>query len=277
MQKPFRSKSSSVKETPTITGLSPALGALLVQLLALSVVLLLVTASLLQQWRILELAMLQGLIAVSMSYLLQLPLWWIPIHLIFTPALVAALALVLSPLWFLAGFLLIVLIYGKTYQTQVPLFFTSQEAAEALASLLPGQKSFFFIDLGCGYGGLLNKLGEVRPNGTFHGIETALLPFLLGKLQVMTSASDMTFRWGDFWQHSLSSYDVVYAYLSPVPMQALWDKACREMRPGSMLISNSFVVPGVKPDKIVELCDCTGSVLYVWRIREDAESYFSVN
>ena len=270
MQMPFRNSLNGAQtETPAVTGLPPALAALLVQLLALSAVLLLVATSLLQQWGILEWAILQGLIAACVGCLLKAPIWWIPIHLVFTPALVATLALTLSPLWFFAGFLAIVLIYGKTYQTQVPLFFSSQEATKALASLLPRQKKFSFIDLGCGYGGLLNKLGEIRPNGNFHGIEAALLPYLLGKLQVMASTSNKTIRWGNFWKHNLSSYDIVYAYLSPVPMQALWRKACHEMRPGSILISNGFVIPGVRPDKIIALNDFTGSALYLWQIRED--------
>jgi hypothetical protein len=272
MHKSFRNNLNGAQtDTSAIAGLPPALVALLVQLLALSVVLLLVATALLQQWRIFEWAVLQGLIAASISYPLKLSIWWIPIQLLFTPALVATLALALSPLWFFAGFLLIVLIYGKTYQTQVPLFFSSQEAAQALASLLPSQKNFSFIDVGCGYGGLLNKLAEVRPDGKFHGIEAALLPCLLGKFQEMVSTSDKTIRWGDFWQHNLSSYDVVYAYLSPVPMQALWGKACREMRPGSIFISNSFMIPGIRPDKIVELSDFTESALYLWQIRKDTE------
>lgn len=150
-------------------------------------------------------------------------------------------------------------------------FFSSQEATRALTSLLPSQQNFSFIDLGCGHGGLLNKLAEGRPDGNFHGIEAALLPCLLGKFQATISTSDKTIQWGDFWQHNLSSYDVVYAYLSPVPMQTLWKKACREMRPGSILISNSFVIPGVRPDKIVELSDFTGSALYLWQIRKDTE------
>jgi hypothetical protein len=33
---------------------------------------------------------------------------------------------------------------------------------------------------------------------------------------------------------------VVYAFLSPAPMAALWDKVRREMRAGSLFISNSL-------------------------------------
>ncbi|MDH5586413.1 MAG: hypothetical protein OEZ05_07260, partial [Nitrospirota bacterium] len=73
-------------------------------------------------------------------------------------------------------------------------------------------------------------------------------------------------QWGDFWKDDLAQYDVVYAYLSPVPMQRLWEKARQEMQPGSLLISNSFIIPGVLPEKSIQLNDFPGSTLYMWRI-----------
>ncbi len=249
--------------------LTPAGVALLVQLLALFAILFLATFLPLQILSIFEWALVQGITAAIFSYQLKMPLWWLPIHLIFLPLLVATLALALPPLWFLSVFLVISLIYGKTYQTQVPLYLTSHEAAKTLVSLLPEQKKFSFIDLGCGCGGLLNNLSKARPNGNFHGIEAAPIPFLLGKIQAMATTPSKTIRWGNYWKHDLSPYDVVYAYLSPTPMKALWRKAYREMRPGSILISNSFTILGVNPEKIIELNDFTGSTLYLWRIDEN--------
>jgi hypothetical protein len=272
MQMPFRNNYlSEQKTTSVLTRLPPAFVALLVQLLALCTMLLFATILPLQKLNLLEWAVLQGITAATISSQLKMPIWWLPIHLIFTPAIVASLALALPPLWFFGAFLVIALIFGKTYQTQVPLYLSSQEAAKTLASLLPNKKDFSFIDLGCGCGGLLNNLSKIRPNGSFHGIEAAPIPFLLGKLRTMVSTPEKTIRWGNFWKHNLSSYDVVYAYLSPVPMQTLWRKACREMRPGSILISNSFAIPGVEPEKILELNDFTGSTLYLWRIGENTE------
>jgi hypothetical protein len=64
----------------------------------------------------------------------------------------------------------------------------------------------------------------------------------------------------------LSQHDVVYAYLSPVPMALLWRKVRKEMHPGSILISNSFVVPGIEPEITLKLGDFGGSTLYLWRI-----------
>jgi hypothetical protein len=245
---------------------STTLVALLVQLVATLMVFLLAMMLPMPLFSIFAGAILQGVVAATLSYQLNMPSWWLPIHLMFTPALIAVTALALSPLWFLGAFLILVLVYGKTYQTQVPLYLSSQQAADALASLLPEHKQFSLVDLGCGCGGLLNQLSKTRSNGFFYGIEAAPIPFLLSKLRNLATASNCKIQWGDLWQHDLGGYDVVYAYLSPVPMEALWHKACQEMRPGSVFISNSFIVPGVKPEKSIKLNDFSGSTLYLWRI-----------
>jgi len=63
-------------------------------------------------------------------------------------------------------------------------------------------------------------------------------------------------RWVAPGQAPLGDFDVVYAVPSPVPMLTLWQKAKREMRPGSLFVSNSFPVPGEVPDQVIEV-DCT--------------------
>ena len=210
--------------------------------------------------------LMQGIFSAAVGHYLGMARWWLPINLMFVPAILLVLALDLSPLWFLGAFLLLLLIYGKVYQTQVPLYLSSGEAIEAVASLLPKDPGFSFVDLGSGCGGLLQQLNKARPDGIYQGIEAAPLPFILSKFRSLIGVSDWRVSWGDFWQMDLSQHDVVYAYLSPVPMALLWRKVREEMRPGSILISNSFVVPGIEPEVTLKLGDFSGSTLYLWRL-----------
>ncbi|WP_295625151.1 hypothetical protein [uncultured Nitrosomonas sp.] len=211
-------------------------------------------------------AMVQGLLAGFVSYYLRMPKWWIPIHLAFMPLAIAVLALNISSTWFLVLFLCLLLTYGKTYKTQVPLYLSSKNVNQALATLLPKQGQFSFIDIGSGCGGLVSNLANTHKNGLFYGIEYAPLPFLISKLRSMFSTSTSKIVWGDFWKHDFSSYDIVYAYLSPVPMASLWQKVNQEMRPGSFLISNTFIIPDIPPDKSIKLDDFSNSTLYLWKI-----------
>ena len=220
--------------------------------------------------RLLEWALIQGALAALISYAVKMPVWWIPIQLCFMPAIAATLSIGLSPLWFACGFGILALIYGKTYQTQVPLYLSSKAVTRALGAYLPQQGSFNFIDLGCGCGGLLRALEKTHPDGSFHGVEAAPLPYFIGKIRnVLMQRSNCEILWGDLWKQDLGQYDIVYAYLSPVPMQALWEKVQREMRPGSMFISNTFIVPDVAPDDCIALDDFSGSTLYIWRIQHN--------
>ena len=73
-------------------------------------------------------------------------------------------------------------------------------------------------------------------------------------------------RYRSLWQVPLGDFDVVYCFLSPQPMPALWDKARREMAAGSWLISNSFAIPAVTPSRRLELDDWRSSQLLLWQM-----------
>jgi SAM-dependent methyltransferase len=154
----------------------------------------------------------------------------------------------------------------------VPLYLSSGEASNALAGLLPLKQGFRLLDLGAGFGGVLADLRVKRPDGHFVGIEIAPLPFAVGWLRGKFSGRNCHLQRGNFWFHDMAPYDVVYAYLSPVPMGDLWRKAAAEMRPGSLLVSNTFPVPGVKPDETLQLADFHRSRLYLYRMRGFNES-----
>ena len=242
----------------------PVLKALLIQLFAFVCIAPLMSS--LPTLTLLEWALFQGIVAAFISYCFRIASWWLPIQLCFFTAVVLRLALELSPLWFCLGFFLLLLIYGKTFQTQVPLYLSSTEVTRVLASLLPQQRNFTFMDLGCGCGGLLSKLNKTHTHGAFYGIEAAPIPYLIGKIRTLFRRPNCNVQWGDLWKQNLGQFDVVYAYLSPVPMPSLWEKASREMQPGSLFISNTFAVPGITPEKIIALNDFSKSKLYIWRM-----------
>lgn len=211
-------------------------------------------------------ALIQGGIAAFLGSLLGLASWWLPINLLFTPALVLTLSFGVAPSWFLAAFVLLFLVYWSVFRSQVPLYLSSRKAWVAVAGLLPGKAGVRFLDLGAGLGGMLSYLDARHPDGNFSGMEIAPLPFAMGWARKKVSGGNYSLHWGDFWPHSLADQDVVYAYLSPVPMTRLWRKVCEEMPSGSRFISNTFPVPGVEPESVVELDDFHHSRLYVYRV-----------
>lgn len=211
-------------------------------------------------------AWLQGVVAAALGRGLGMDSWWLPIHVLFVPGLVWTLAFGLSPWYAASVFGLLASIFWGLSQTRVPLFLSNHATTLAMTDLLPREHSFSFLDLGCGLGGVLTSLARVRPSGRYHGIESAPLPFLISWLRAAFGSQSCRIRWGDFSSLDLGHYDVVYAYLSPAAMGDVWRKAKREMRAGSLLISNSFPVLGVPPTLTVSTGTQTGSRLLLWRM-----------
>jgi SAM-dependent methyltransferase len=211
-------------------------------------------------------ALLQGIVAARLGRGLGMEAWWLPIHALFVPGLVWTLQFGLPPVYALAAFCILASLYWGVSQTRVPLFLSSRAAAQAVADLLPPEGRFTFLDLGCGLGGVLASLARARPAGRYYGIESAPVPFLLSRLRAALVARSCRISWGDFRDLDLGRYDVVYAYLSPAAMGDLWHKASREMRSGSLLISNSFAVPGVPPALTVATGAQVNSRLLLWRM-----------
>lgn len=253
-------------DTSLISRIPPIFLAFFGHLLALGVVWLvaLSVAALGGGLPLIVLAGLEGVFAAWLAYRLGMAAWWIPIQLLFFPAVLVALAVELSPSLFLGLFLVSLTVYWSVYRTQVPLYLSSRLAWEEVAKLLAQGHRGNFIDLGSGVGGLVVYLARLRSDLRCVGVEAAPLPFLAGWLRAWNTACDM--RFGSLWDVDLSEYDVAYAYLSPVPMARLWEKVTKEMRPGSLFISNTFAVPGVFATETRQLADFHQSTLYIYRL-----------
>jgi hypothetical protein len=74
----------------------------------------------------------------------------------------------------------------------------------------------------------------------------------------------------DIWSTDLGREDLVYAFLSTEPMAALYQKAKAEMKPGSLLVSNSFPAPDVEPDEVWELPDRRRTKLFLYEMKGSA-------
>ena len=216
------------------------------------------------------LALLQGGIAAMIALKQPVPRWWLPIHLFFVPLVVAVQRLDIPPGWFLTGFVLLLLVFWRTDRGRIPLYLTNRHTTDALAQLLPSTPCRM-LDIGCGDGGLLCQLARIRPDCSFVGIEHAPLPWLLAALR-SRSLPNVSIRYGDFWVEPLGDYDLIYAFLSPVPMSRLWVKACMEMRGTALLVSNSFPIPGVACLRMQSVDDRRKTHLYLYLPDKAGES-----
>ena len=244
---------------------APALQAALIQGLALLPML--ASVSIMTRWQhplpLYGAAILQGAFAAIITYFWGLASWWRLIGLVFPVALLGANAMHLPPAAFFGVFLFMLLLFWSTFRTQVPYYPSGQRVWQAVSDLLPPDRPVRLIDIGSGLGGLVLDLNRRRPNSALTGIELAPLPWLLSVLRARMTGSAARFVRGDYERLNFAEFDVVFAYLSPAAMAALWRKAKCEMRPATMLISYEFDIPGSDPNRIVAVTP-HGPALYVW-------------
>lgn len=210
------------------------------------------------------LAVMEGFAAAVIGLRLELPPWWLPIQLLFAPAVYAVQHLDIDPAYYLAAFAVTAVLSGDSIGSRVPLYPSSRTVWRWLAGVVPGGGSM--IDLGCSTGSGLIAVARSRPDVCCVGVEASPALWLVAWLRTRR-ISNCKIVFGRLWRVDLERFDIAYAFLSPAPMESLWRKAGHEMRPGSMLISNSFLVPNLPPDRTVEMTDRRRSRLHLWRIR----------
>ena len=210
---------------------------------------------------------MQAVLATLLGRRFGLARGWLLFQAGFLPVALGLHALALPAWLYLAAFLLVLLFNWNSFRHGVPLYLTSVPATLRLEMLLLSQPSgFAFIDLGCGLAGPLCHLASAFPRAQFTGVETAPLTFVLAWLRSLP-LRNCRIRYRSLWKTPLVPYDVVYCFLSPLPMPALWAKAQAELKPGARLVSNTFGIPGVEPDQTIALGDWRSTRLLVWEKR----------
>lgn len=143
----------------------------------------------------------------------------------------------------LAGFFLFLCLAFVTGGPFVPSNKRAVRAMVKLANLRPG---ITVIDIGSGDG---RVLFEAANQGAIAiGIEINPYLVLLTRLRALWRPyrGKVTVRWQNLWTADLSRADAVFVYLIPWKMDDLATKLKKELKPGTLVISNSFIFPGWK-------------------------------
>ncbi len=243
--------------------LPPVLRALLAQALAFGLLVVLVQMGL--RFPPLVWVLLQAVLAVFLSRWLDLGPRWAFMQATL-PFLVRALWGVPIPAWvYLVLFLGLALVFGGGLLTRVPLYHASEDAWVKLEGLVPDRPDLHFVDLGCGFGGPVAHLARARPDGVFVGVEASPATWLVAWLRCLP-LRNAHIHLDSLWRTDLAGFDVAYAFLSPVPMPALWAKVRREMKPGTRFISHSFEVLNETPHRVIPVKGREGARLLVWDV-----------
>lgn len=201
--------------------------------------------------------------ALAVTRWLELPWPWQAMNFAVAPCAVASVSFGAPPEIAFVPLVLLLLVYLPTIWTRVPYYPTGSRTYAEVAKLLPQNQPFRFIDLGCGFGGLLAYLAVRFPQGSFHGVEISPLPLTVAKARALLHRN-LRVELKNLWKLDFGEYEVVYAFLSPGVMADLWRKMEGEMRPESTIIINSFPCPA-EPIREIPIEDGRHFKLLVYR------------
>ena len=191
--------------------------------------------------------------------------WWRVIHAVFAPATYVVSKLQFAPEWYLLASATLFLVYRGALSGQIPLYFSNAQSASALIRFFADNPPGRFIDLGAGIGSVAGPFAKAFEHSHVTGVENAYIPWLIGRARTFRM-NNCQWSLSNLWDVPLMKYDVVYAFLSPTPMASLWVKITKEMRPGSLFISNSFPVPERAASFVIEVNDKRRTRLFCYRV-----------
>lgn len=170
-----------------------------------------------------------------------------------------------SWLWLAAGVLLLGA-YPLRAWRDAPFFPTSAEALQGLDRLVRLPDDARVLDAGCGLGHGLQALRAVWPRVQLEGIEWS---------RPLAWAAAWRCRWarvrrGDMWGSTWAAHDLVYLFQRPESMPRAVEKARREMRRGTWLVSLEFEAPGLRPH--ARLAVPGQRVVWIYRMGEPLDA-----
>lgn len=126
---------------------------------------------------------------------------------------------------------------------------TSRVKIKAIMDALQMKPGQVLVDLGCGDGRVLRRASKYF-NARAIGYEVNLLAYIKARMLCLGRKRVIVER-KNFWPVDLSNADVVFCYLFPDVMRKLSDKLKTELKPGAVIVSCNFVLPGFTPARIL--------------------------
>ena len=125
---------------------------------------------------------------------------------------------------------------------------TSRVRVAAVLDALSMKSGQLLFDIGCGDGRVL-RMASRRFGIQAVGYEVNWLAYIKARLLCMGDRN-IHIRRKNFWKENLSAADVVFCYLYPDVMKRLAKKLESDLRPGTVVVSCNFALPGFTPSKV---------------------------
>ncbi len=144
-----------------------------------------------------------------------------------------------------AALLAIASIFVPTLLTQASPLPTSAAVHQTMLAMLPEHLDGPVYELGSGWGGLAAALARRYPAMPVQDFEVSVLPWGFSKVrQIIGGPKNLCFCFRNFLKADLSAAALVVCYLPGPAMEKLKPKLDAELKPGALVLSNTFALAG---------------------------------
>jgi predicted RNA methylase len=125
-------------------------------------------------------------------------------------------------------------------------------------------------ELGCGWGPLVIDAAKTFPDAAVKGIEFSYLGAKFSKIRAkLQGLKNVEILRKDFFRHDLGDADVIVLYMLEYILGKLSPKFIEELKPGTIIVSNTFVIPDWAPVKVHEIVKKPIPLnIYVYKVPE---------
>lgn len=161
------------------------------------------------------------------------------------------------------------LVFFSTIVTGASPLPSSPLVRETMLSVLPIRLDGPIYELGAGWGGLAIALARRYPDQPVRAFEVSVLPWAFARLRrLLGGPPNLEFRFGDFHRTDLKDAALVSCYLTPPVMAKLKPKLEAELKPGALVLCNTFAVRGWQPTATAMARDRYRSEVFLYKIGE---------
>lgn len=147
---------------------------------------------------------------------------------------------------------------------------SSPSAVRTILGLIPDSTEGKIVDLGSGWGSLAYPISARFADAEVVGYELSPIPWLYSRLKgVFVRRGNLELHRRNVFEADLRDVDVVVVFLHPAAMRKLRVKFERELRPGCLVLSNTFAVPRWEASETRRLSGSwfsTSTAIYVYRV-----------
>jgi len=162
--------------------------------------------------------------------------------------------LIILQLGMLAFCLIFIVYFSSAFVVWPPSIPTDRKSRRTILNRIrqnyPDDAAINIADLGSGYGHLVRDIARNYKNAKVTGVELLYVPFFFGKLLCKRFKNIRIIK-SDLFNYDLSNEDVVVFFFRTD--HALDLKLQKELKPGTLVISNNFPLKDREPLEVIQM------------------------